>query len=469
MFSRYNKILPKEKGFTLLEVMTAITILLLVILPLATLYVKSLTVIQNAALYSQAIQLAQERMDVCQALDYSDYYYYNEVFTIGFPYSDDPLPPAHQYDYYGNDMNPAAGIAYDNRDNPDTDGTELYFDPTDSDSEVYPVPVYRDYYNNYSGLCLDPNFNGLCDDDLDGDGDSGILGQPWDMDDIEIATNGRLAMYSDPEYGGTPAAALGNTYVPGDGLFDTVVEGRYVTSMDPMYRQIRITESSSPIIDVGLLLDRGHRVVGDFRHREVTFKGMVRMTTFLDPTPDLANPNDVDTWVDQLYFRDRKEIDGYSDEELLMLRLCLLRDLPIYSEFNTFGVGVADAGLDEWTEYNINYATPVYGTRVIVTVFYLTGEGEMELTDIDGDGVVEEVPIENYGGARRIKLERTFYNDLAIRGDIKQYAPPPRYKTSTEGANDANPVRSVLIPDVIDNGDDSDPCSLENNGLPYLN
>ncbi|HDS30120.1 MAG TPA: prepilin-type N-terminal cleavage/methylation domain-containing protein, partial [Firmicutes bacterium] len=262
--------LGKDRGFTLVEVMVAITILMLVILPLASLYVRSLTVIQNAALYSQAIQLAHERMAICETLDYGDLYYYNEVFTPGFPY--DSIPEA-----------------YDNRDNPDTtDVVESYFDPTDSYDENYPVPVYRDYYNNYTGQLLDPNFNGLCDDDLDGDGQPGIYGDGgWDWDDIEIATNGRGVLYSDPMYDGTRAQAeFGDMPVPGDGLYDTVVEGLYVTSMDPMYRKVRATETATPILDMGLLLDRAHRdAVGDYRHREETFKNFVRMTTFIDPTP----------------------------------------------------------------------------------------------------------------------------------------------------------------------------------------
>lgn len=470
MKSALKEKLRDGKGFTLLEVMVAITILLLVILPLASLYVRSLTVIQNAALYSQAIQLAQERMEVCDALDYGSLYYYNEAFTPGFPYLDPTLPPRYRFDGEGNDMNPVFGYLYDNRDNPDTDTVETYFDPTDSDDENCPVPIYRDYYNNYTGLLLDPNFNGLCDDDLDGDGDAGILADPIDMQDIEIATNGTLRMYSDAEFDDTPAQDLGDVYVPGDGLYDTVVEGIYVSSMDPMYRQVRIQESPSPILDLGLLLDRRHVAAGtvpDYRHREVTFQGFIRMTTFIDPTPDLSNPNNVNTWVDQLYIRDRREVDGYTNEQIYKLILCLNRDLPLQSGFSSFDVGVNDAGMVEFDPFNINYSTPIYGTKIIVTVFYLTGEGEMELTDIDNDGVLEEVPMETYGGARRIRLERTFYNDTVLDGSSKEYAPPRRFILSTAGNQD-NPARALTLPDVEDNGDDSDPCSLENDGLPYL-
>ena len=453
----------------------AITILLLVILPLATLYVRSLTVIQNAALYSQALQIGQERIEVCQALNYGSLYYYNQVFAPGFPFYEPALPPAQTYDRDGARMNPLLGTAYDNRDIPETDWIDVVYDPTDSDggflAERYPVPVYRDYYNNYTGQLLDPNFNGLCDDDLDGDGEAGILAEGGiDMEDIEIATNGLLTMYSDPQFSTMPAAGLGSTYVPGDGLYDTVVEGNYVTAMDPMYRMIRITESPTPILDVGLLYHHEYDLpsaVPDFRHRERTFQNFVRMTTFIDPTPTLANPNDVNTWVDALYIRNRREDDGYTAEQIQKLRMCLLRDLPLLSGLTSFDVGVDDAGLVELDPFNANYTPPVYGIKVIVAVFYLTGEAEMQLADVDGDGIVEEVPQDTYGGARRIRLERTFYNDINIDGQSKSYAPPRRYILSTAGNVD-NPARSLTLPDVEDNGDDSDPCDIDHDGLPYL-
>jgi len=466
MFSRYRKFLPADKGFTLLEVMVAITILLLVILPLASLYVKSLTVIQNASLYSQAIQLAQGRMDLCEAVQYDDLKYFSEVYSPGFPYSG-ALPPSHLNDYYGNGPMNAVSNLYDNRNNPDTDYFEAYLDPTDSADEFCPVPIYRDYYNNYTSTLLDPNFNGLCDDDLDGDGLFGILANPEDLDDIEIATNGLLRMYSDAEFNGTPASNLGDTYVPGDGLYDTIVEGNYVASMDPMYRMVRTTESFAPILDYGLLLDQSHRgAVSDYRHRWYTYQNFVRMTSFIDPTPELANPHNVDTWVDQLYIHDRW-IGGYTIEEITKLKLCLLRDLPANFGNNNLTVGVDEAGLVELDEYNVNNTPPVYGIQVIVTVFYLTGEGEMQLRDIDGDGELEEVPMESYGGARRIRLERMFYNDLTINGILKQYAPPRRFVRSTEGF-DWTPVRAITIEDVVDDVDGADLCSIHYEGLPYL-
>jgi len=466
MVYRQKNLLRNDKGFTLLEVMVAITILLLVILPLAGLFVRSLTVIQNAALYSQAIQLAQERVEVCQAVGYPGLYYYNEAFTPGFPYTG-PLPVDPMYDGATprDTMEPVSGNAYDCRDNPDTPETELYFDPTDSLDRHYPVPVYRDYYNNYTGVLLDPNFNGLCDDDLDGDGGAGILADPVDMDDIEIATNGTQRMYSDSEFGGLPASALGDTWVPGDGLYDTVVEGTYVTSMDQMYRMIRITESPTPILDMGLLMDQSHRAaVADYRYREATYQSFVRMTTFIDPTPELANPNDPDTWADQLYERD----NSYTAIESAKLHLCLQRDLPLDGGFSNFDVGVADGGLIDLTQYNLSYATPIYGIRIIVTVFYLTGQGEMQLTDVNADGVAEEVSVESYGGARRVRLERYFYSHVELTGISVEYAPPRRFKPSDEGTDPSNPVRSVLIPDVVDGGDGSDPCDFLHKGLPYL-
>jgi prepilin-type N-terminal cleavage/methylation domain-containing protein len=465
MASRFKSpfiIFRGAKGFTLIEVMVAITILMLVILPLATLYVRSLTVIQNAALYSQAIQLGQERMEVCQALGYGSFSYYNEIFTPGFPY-EEGLPPNYFKDYYGAPMVSVPGNAYDNRDNPDTPVVELYFDPTDSDNEHYPVPVYRDYYNNYTGQCLDPNFDGLCNDDLDGDGGAG------DMQDIEIATNGRLLKYTDV-YPGTPADNLyGSNYIPGDGLFDTVVEGAYVSSMDPMYRKVRVTESPSMILDFALLMDQQHKAaVSDFRYREATYKNFVRMTTFIDPTPSLGNPNFVGTWIDQLYIRDREVLDGYTFPELAKIYLCLGRDLPVRGGMSSYDVGVDEGGLADLDAFNVNYSVPVYGMRIIVTVFYLTGEGEVQMVDIDGDGVVdEERPIETYGGARRVRLEQMFYNTSDITGGFKDYAPPRKYILSTAGGAD-NPARSLTLPSVVGTGVDSDPCSLDNKGLPYL-
>lgn len=457
------RLIKGNRGFTLIEVMVAITILLLVILPLASLYVRSLTVIQNAALYSQAIQLAQERIEICQALNYWDLEYYNEVFTPGFQYSGPP-PYTPMKDYYGADMVDVPSHAFDNRDNPDTDDVEWYFDPTDSNGEHYPVPVYRDYYNNYTGLCLDPNFNGICDDDLDGDGIAG------DAEDIEIATNGRLIMYSDSQFAGTPAAALGDVYVPGDGLYDTVVEGLYVSSMDPMYRKVRVTEFPSPIVDYGLQLDAAHRAAGipDFRHRETAFKNFVRMTTFIDPTPRLANPNDVNTWVDALYFRDRVQLDGYTSTQIMRLRQCLNRDLPVRWGTSTYDVGVDRGGIDPLDPFNVNYTTPIYGMKIIVTVFYLTGEGEIQQVDFNNDGVIDQsIPVETYGGARRVRLEQIFYNTVNINGQRKNYAPPRKYELSAAGNAD-NPARALTFTDVEGDSLDSDPCSFENDGLPYL-
>ena len=475
----YSKQIRKAKGFTLIEVLVAITILLLVVLPLASLYVKSLGVIQNAALYSQAIQLAQERMEVCQTVQYPALYYYNEIMAPGFPFAESPLPAGYGFDGQGNAMVEVVVNAYDNRDNPDTDRIELEFDPTDWNTENYPVPVYRDYYNNYTGRLLDPNFNGLCDDDLDGDGIEGILGIDTafgavDMDDIEIATNGRLFKYTDlpTPYDSSPAASL-DTWMPGDGLWDTVVEGKYVANMDPMYRKVRVTESVSPIIDYALLFDREHdSAVADFRHREQTYKNFVRMTTFIDPTPSLGTPLDTDSWMDDYFFNyDATTNQGYSGADVFKTILCLQRDLPLNTGLTNSDLGVLDSDLivndDRQPDaFTLNYSPPIYGMRIIVTVFYLTGEGEIELVDFDGDGVYEEQPVETYGGARRVRLEREFYNNALIAGSGKIFPPPRQFFPDTNGGVD-NPLRSVTITDT-GSGDDFDQCSYDNNGLTYL-
>ncbi len=468
--------LKKARGFTLIEVMVAITILLLVILPLATLYVRSLTVIQNAALYSQAIQLAQERMEVCQVLDYDDLFYYNQIFTPGFPYAESPLPASHQRDGNGDLMNSLVGNAYDSRDYlPTTDVVEMAWDPTDYLDRHYPVPVYRDYFNNHTGQLLDPNFNGLCDDDLDGDGEMGIYGDSgFDWDDVEIATNGRGVLYSDSMYDGTRAQAeFGDLPVPGDGLWDTVVEGSYVSSMDPMYRWVRIEESPSAILDLGLLLDRAHKgAVPDYRYRESTFKNFVRMTTFLDPTPTLACPNISETFVDALYWAWVLDDTDYSVYHWAKLALCLQRDMILGPGITNYDLGILSEDMlndDRVPDpFTVSYSPPVYGMKIIVNVFYLTGEGEMELVDIDGDSFLEETPMELYGGARRVRLERNFYNDGLLDGDAKIMPSAQWYLLSTASGNSSNPSRSITMPYIGGPEGESDPCDIDNLGLPYL-
>jgi len=91
----------------------------------------------------------------------------------------------------------------------------------------------------------------------------------------------------------------------------------------------------------------------------------------------------------------------------------------------------------------------------------------VELVDLDGDGVYEEVPMETYGGARRVRLERMFYNSGNINASSKSYPPPRRYLLSTAGTPE-NPARALTLPDVEDGGDGSDPCDLDHDGLPYL-
>ncbi len=496
-----RKITRSSRGFTLVEVMVAITLLLIVVLPLASLYVKSLTTIQNAALYSQALALAHSRMELVEALDYDALDYTNPVFCPGFPF-DGPVLPYMATDGAGNNYVRPDAEAFGNRNNPDTmDSDESYFDPTGADqSEDYPVPIYRDFYNNFTGELIDPNYNGLCDDDLNGDG-------VVDAIDISIGNPNNDTYPSGHKYDGQDKA--------GDGIYDTVVEGMYASSYDPtMWRANRIQECVSPILDYGLELDRNHDinfpgggVTRDYRHREKTFRNFVRMTTIIDPTPKLADPNRSDAaedWVDQYYFWERRTSDSYTDKQLLNLSLCLERDLPIIKGTSSLSVGVGgeDAflvdngtGLEETDPFKVNYAEPLYGKKVIVTVFYLSGEGEVIYEDLDGDGILDEMPSETYANAKRVSLERIFVNDIllfspervlmrdpthTIAGLVWDLRIPALPQSHIDNIRLVPPQRRFLIdnslstpdgiitiPDIAA-GDEYDPCAEDNDGLPYL-
>jgi len=494
MKNRYRS----SSGFTLIEVMVAITLMMIVILPLASLYVKSLSTIQNAALYSQAIALARGRMELISALDYADLDYTNTIFAPGFPFHGG-VPS-----YMGNFGATPGAQAYNNRLNPDTDWDEAYFDPTrDNRGKDYPTPVYRDFYNNYTGQLIDLNYNGLCDDDLNGDGI---------VDDIDrFIGNPNQDTYDGGQYNGLDIA--------GDGVYDTVVEGMYINSFDQtMWRytdnfQDRSHEAVAPILDMSLTLDLEHldqlsgAIMNDYRHREKTFQNFARMTTIIDPTPRLANPHHPDAyddWVDQLYFWERRTGDSYTDKQLLTLSLCLERDLPLVKGINnlTIGVGGEDAldmytdrgtGLEETDPFKVNYKTPLYGKKVIVTVFYLSGESEVIYEDLDGDGIPEEMPMETFASARRVSVERIFVNDYLLTkqeellnreathriagvvwfpGDVLSFASnvqlvPPQRRFRIDSPL-ANPFDTIVVRPDITSGDEYDPCVEDNDGLPYL-
>ena len=507
LFKRHGH--RSSSGFTLIEVMVAITLLMIVILPLASLYVKSLSTIQNAALYSQALALGRSRMELINSLDYADIDYTNTIFCPGFPF-DGPLLP-----YY---LNNGEGLPYDspevgylNRNNDDTpDSDEAYFDPTrDGGTQDYPTPVYRDFYNNFTGQLIDPNYNGLCDDDLNGDGV---------VDDVDrFIGNPNQDFYE----AGTGPNDFDGLDIAGDGIFDTVVEGMYANTFDQtMWRysdtfQDRRNECISPIIDFGLQLDREHLSqlsgvpfnLNDYRHREKTFANFVRMTTVIDPTPKLANPyhpDAFDDWVDQYYFWQRRTVDNYTDKQLLTLSLCLERDLPLAKGTNnlTVGVGTEDAkdmftdqgtGLEETDPFKVNYSTPLYGKKVIITVFYLSGEGEIIYEDLDGDGIPEEMPSETFASAKRVSVEKIFVNDYLLtkypallRRDPSYRLPgllndfsdlgqslygirlvPPQRRFRVDN-NLANPFDALVLRPDISSGDEFDPCVEDNDGLPYL-
>ena len=267
-----------NSGFTLVEVIVALTILLMVIIPLATFYAVTLSTIQKSMLYSQALQLCRERVEFCAGIEYDALRYWNPAFTPAF------------------DMGPQIN---QNRDPDLSDDDDIFtYDPTVI-AGSYNIPIYRDYYDNSTGRLIDPNYNGLCDDDLDGDGEYGVI--DGDMDDIAIA-NPNGAMWTDngvavsdlPYFMQDFDAQYGGLQRAGDGLYDTVIEGIYANAFDPWLfgtrRLLRgdddLREEVSPILDFSLQIDPkqiGVLAGADYKHREQTFRTFARMTTTHSP------------------------------------------------------------------------------------------------------------------------------------------------------------------------------------------
>jgi hypothetical protein len=338
---------------------------------------------------------------------------------------------------------------------------------------------------------IDPNYNGLCDDDLDGDGRYGVI--DGDQDDILLANPPEGAntvgdFWTDyaaigdlPQYMQDFEAKYPNSLQKaGDGYYDTVVEGIYANAFDPwLYgtRQILRNNGSreevSPIIDFSLQINpqQDNPLVGfDYKHREQTFRTFARMTTIIDPTPELKDPNVRDPnlyhIVDNIYIQ-RRLLDGdYSIGDLYKLTLCTQRDIPLGYGIDNRSVGIDQQGfgnLDDYTQVLVNPFTqntsqPIYGKKVIVTVFFLSGEGEQE--DLNGDGFPDG---EIFSTANNVRMERVFYNNYLLAGPGEGLAPPvPRFE------KDFFDSSGHLINDITGDADETDPCSFENNGLPYL-
>jgi len=463
-----------RRGFTLLEVMIGITLLVIIVLPLASLYAVSLTTIQQAALYSQALALARDRMELAQLIDYRALDYDNESFAPGFEF-----------------FNALGGRTFGyrtayccQRDDPSTSNfVEESYDPTDTDNEGYPVPFYRDYYNNFTGELIDPNFNGLCDDDLNGDG---IV----DQLDINICNpNGTFwdTGGAFPFLDGQPRA--------GDGLYDTVLEGQYVDTYDPL-SGIRTAiapskgpELPAPIQDEGLKYDfRRFRGGGggptvpmpggipDFQHRNRTFDLFVRMTSIIDPTPRVGDPQDPNTLVDQRYVGERINSDGWTNAQVAKFYACLQRDLPLYDGANTLTIAphratanpvVLEAQWRQNTGFNKPATPPRQGKKVIVRVLYLSGEGDG--SDANGDGFPDG---ESLASAKQVVLERLIADptryalgNTIVTGidNILAGYTAPALKISQQVYQSIGEV----APDVTGDDYDSDFCSENNDGLPY--
>ncbi|MEO7993201.1 MAG: prepilin-type N-terminal cleavage/methylation domain-containing protein [bacterium] len=460
-----------RKGFTLLEVMIGITLLVIIVLPLASLYAVSLTTIQESALYSEALQLAQERMELASLLDYDGLNYENEALAPGFQF----------FNRGSRRGEPNYQTAYtDQRDDPTTTTfVEESFDPTDTDGEGYPVPIYRDYYNNFTGDLIDPNFNGLCDDDLNGDGIVDATDEWIGNPNRDIWNTGG----SFPTLDGQPRA--------GDGLYDTVVEGLYANSYDVLFG-IRSAlrngsrEDVSPLQDD--LLKRDYRrydgggggipvPIADYEHKNRTFDVFCRMTSIIDPTPRCSDPNDSATLVDQRYVGERVQNDSYTQAQVAKIFSCLERDLPIQEGATNLTVAphrttadpaVLEAQWRQNTGFNKVATQPQQGKLVVVRVFYLSGESDN--TDDNGDGFPDG---ETYATANQVVLQRMI-------ADSDRHSAGNLIVTGPDGPLDSYPAPDmkisqsiyesfgVVVPDVTGDDYESDFCSLANDGLPYF-
>jgi len=71
-FSRFRRLLSELKGFSLLELLVAVAILAITLVPIAYFYSRSVQAIENASIRSRALALAQERMNELLALPYEE-------------------------------------------------------------------------------------------------------------------------------------------------------------------------------------------------------------------------------------------------------------------------------------------------------------------------------------------------------------------------------------------------------------
>jgi len=467
-----------RRGFTLLEVMIGITLLVIIVLPLASLYAVSLTTIQQSALYSQALGLARDRMELVQMLDYNALNYETESLAPGFEF----------FNGLGGRFAGYRTAYCCQRDDPSTTPyIEESFDPTDTDNEGYPVPFYRDYYNNMTGELIDTNFNGLCDDDLNGDG---IIDQ---LDTNICNPNGDFWNLG----GGGVFPNLDGQDRAGDGLYDTVLEGQYIDTYDTLsgirtaINPSKGPELPCPIQDESLKYDfrrfRGSGAAGptvpmaggvaDYGHRNRTFDLFVRMTTIIDPTPSCADPQDTNTLIDQRYLGERIMNDSWNDQQIAKFVACLKRDLPLYDGANTLTVGphrttanpeIIETQYRQNTPFNKPAIAPRQGKKVIVRVLYLSGEGDG--SDSNGDGFPDG---ESLSTAKQVILERLIAdptrfargnNILTGTDDILRGYTAPAMKLSRDVYENIGEV----APDVIGDDFDSDFCSFPNDGLPYF-
>ncbi|MBU1023269.1 hypothetical protein KKB99_03180, partial [bacterium] len=307
------------------------------------------------------------------------------------------------------------------------------------------------------------------------DGDNWIDTYGIDINDMPFYMQNFLA-----EHGGNATTFLQKA---GDGLYDTVIEGIYANSFDPWLYGTRqllrgdpdLTEEVSPIIDFSLQFnwqqDNQEQGVPDYRHREQTFRTFARMTTVIDPTPVLKDPNiaHIDAYADDIYLTRRILNDGWQSGQIYKFSLCTQRDMPLGYNIDNRSVGIDRQGFDspfvneDYTKtlvnpFTHNYTTPVYGKKVIVTVFFLSGEGEQD--DLNEDGFPDG---ETFDASNNVRIERIFYNSNLYGGMVNgMYPPVPRYDDTFY---DTYGHLNHLV-----TGDDeaTDPCSWENFGLPYL-